>query len=67
MKERTTIQLPRPIVKRLRKYGSPNSTYAEILTQLMDNKDRAEYVRKMRGVLDDKNRFQDIDEVFGKA
>ena len=48
MKDRTTLQLPKPLLKRLKKYGAENRTYAEILSDLMDNMDRVRYFQQLR-------------------
>jgi hypothetical protein len=44
----TTIPIPGSIRDRLRTYGTAGMTYADILTRLMDEIDRREFLAEMR-------------------
>lgn len=57
MKDRTTLQVPKPLLKRLRNYGGKNTTYAEILADLMDNMDRVRYFRELRAETRDRSKM----------
>lgn len=46
MDERTTVQVPRPVLKRLQKYRRKGQTYGEALTRLMDLADRERYLEE---------------------
>lgn len=46
--DRTTIAIPPAVRNRLRKYGTKDMTYAEILTRLMDEHERDRFVAEMR-------------------
>jgi len=57
MKDRTTLQVPKPLLKRLKNYGGQHSTYAEILSDLMDNMDRVRYFRQLRSETRDRRKL----------
>lgn len=46
MNERTTVQVPRPVLRRLQRYGHKGQTYGEILTELLDVAERERFIHE---------------------
>ena len=44
MKDRTTLQVPRPVLTRLRKFSRKGQTYGDTLNRLMDIAERERYI-----------------------
>lgn len=57
MQARTTVQLPRPILKRLRAHVRAGETYADTLSRLLDLDDRQRYVERAFETARDKKRL----------
>lgn len=56
MDERTTVQVPRPVLKRLQKFRRKGQTYGEALSHLMDLAERERYIEEQfRRARDKKN------------
>lgn len=49
----TTIRVPTEVRERLRKYGVKGQSYADILSQLMDEVDYKEFLREQLDLLDE--------------
>ena len=47
MKDRTTLQVPRPVLKRLQKFGRKGQTYSDTLNRLMDIAERERYIDEL--------------------
>ena|SRR5688572_33346863 len=54
MDQRTTVQVPRPVLKRLQKYRRKGETYGDALAHLMDIADRERYIEKQFAIARDK-------------
>ena len=50
---RANIRIPQDVRDRLRRFGTPGMTYAEILTRLMDGVERERFIAEMRRLADE--------------
>ena len=57
MQERTTVQLPRPVLKRLKAHVRKGETYVDALNRLLDLDDRERYIRRAFEMARDKKRL----------
>lgn len=57
MKDRTSLQVPRPVLKRLQKFGRKGQTYSDTLNRLMDIAERERYIDEQLAKARDKKRL----------
>ena len=57
VKERTTLQLPRPVLKRLKAHVKKGENYVDVLNRLLDLDDRERYIQAAFATARDKKRL----------
>ncbi|HEX9816696.1 MAG TPA: hypothetical protein VGB18_06930 [Candidatus Thermoplasmatota archaeon] len=57
MEDRTTLQLPRPVLKRLKAHVKKGETYVDALNRLLDLEERQQYIERAFATARDKKRL----------
>lgn len=60
MADVTTLQVPRRLRERLKKFGHKGQTYAEILDALMDRVEYEEFMEQQYDRLDERKSFKPL-------
>lgn len=63
MEQRTTIQLPRPIIKQLQKFGLKGQTYADILKNMMREIRYREFMERVYEADAEAGRFYELKDI----
>ena len=63
MKDRTTLQLPRPLLSRLRGFGLKGHTYADILENMMREIRYQEFMERVYAADAETNHYMPLDKL----